>query len=635
MNILNIFKKNISTESPALDLYFQNKVKKGFVWNQGKSLDFYLTSYLAFRAIEKRAQKVGEVNLFLKKGDEIIREHELLNLLAKPNDLLTGEQFFALWSKYIDIYGKAFILILKEGFSNRKISLELLDPRKCRANFNKLGELTGIDYNGKTNAYSADEVIYDYNPDPANPKEGISLLRAGANLLQTQIDLDALNAQLIKSGGKIDGIINFKSEQIGVEQMTEFREKYKEQLENKEDFGNLVFLGGDASYQKTSLSPEELGYLNTRKAILNDVCILTDVPQALMGAMENIKYDNAQASINIFLRETITPLIRQKIQKINEKVQLIPEGLELSFDDPAPEDIERKLKINDSAFKGKYLTINEMRANVGYDEIEGGDELPKTYSPFAMLEEDKDEGKEDDEETKKKDFNHPLKDYSFRRKYFEKRISEQDAYEAQFLRVFRSYLKDQKDRLIESMGGKRKDILDSSFNMKVEVSLAKGLLMPLLMKAMVKSGNDAMRLAGSDKPFNWGDDINSSLDQRAELFARSINDTTFKLLKKEFTRSQELGEGRRELVKRIEGVYSDYSKTRATMIARTEVHTAVQSSTMEGYSQAGMTIKIWVAVMDSATRDEHAAMDGEERPINMPFSNGLQCPSEINCRCQI
>lgn len=630
MNIFNIFKKNISTESPALDLYFQNKVKKGFVWNQGKSLEFYLSSYLAFRAIEKRAQKVGQVNLFLKKGDEIIRKHELLNLLAKPNDLLTGEQFFALWSKYVDIYGKAFILILKEGFSNRKISLELLDPRKCKANFNKLGEFIGIDYNGKTNAYISQDIIYDYNPDPDNPKEGISLLRAGANLLQTQIDLDAINAQLIKSGGKIDGIINFKSEQIGAEQMIEFREKYKEQLENKEDFGNLVFLGGDASYQKTSLSPEELGYLNTRKAILNDICILTDVPQALMGALENIKYDNAQASINIFLRETITPLIRQKIHKLNEKVQLIPEELELSFDDPAPEDIERKLKINNSAFKGKYLTINEMRANVGYNEIEGGDELPKTSNLLAMLEEEN-----EDKETKQKDFNHPLKDYSFRRKYFKKRISEQDAYEAQFLKVFRSYLKDQKDRLIEAMGGKRKDILDNSFNMKLEISLAKGHLMPLLMKMMVKSGNDAMRLAGSDKPFNWGEAINSSLDQRAELFSRSINNTTFKLLKKEFARSQELGEGRKELIKRIEGVYSDYSKTRATMIARTEVHTAVQSSTLEGYYQAGMTIKIWVAVMDEVTRDEHAEMDGEERPINMPFSNGEQFPSSINCRCQI
>lgn len=630
MNIFNIFKKNISTESPALDLYFQNKVKKGFVWSQGKSLEFYLSSYLAFRAIEKRAQKVGQVNLFLKKGDEIIRKHELLNLLAKPNDLLTGEQFFSLWSKYIDIYGKAFILILKEGFSNRKISLELLDPRKCKANFNKLGEFIGIDYNGKTNAYSSQDIIYDYNPDPDNPKEGISLLRAGANLLQTQIDLDAINAQLIKSGGKIDGIINFKSEQIGAEQMIEFREKYKEQLENKEDFGNLVFLGGDASYQKTSLSPEELGYLNTRKAILNDICILTDVPQALMGALENIKYDNAQASINIFLRETITPLIRQKIHKLNEKVQLIPEELELSFDDPAPEDIERKLKINNSAFKGKYLTINEMRANVGYNEIEGGDELPKTSNPFAMLEEE-----DEDKETKQKDFNHPLKDYSFRRKYFKKRISEQDAYEAQFLKVFRSYLKDQKDRLIEAMGGKRKDILDNSFNMKVEISLAKGHLMPLLMKMMVKSGNDAMRLAGSNKPFNWGEAINSSLDQRAEFFSKSINDTTFKLLKKEFTRSQDLGEGRKELIKRIEEVYSDYSKNRAKMIARTEVHAAVQSSTLEGYYQAGMTIKIWVAVMDEDTRDEHAEMDGEERPINMPFSNGEQFPSSINCRCQI
>jgi uncharacterized protein with gpF-like domain len=79
------------------------------------------------------------------------------------------------------------------------------------------------------------------------------------------------------------------------------------------------------------------------------------------------------------------------------------------------------------------------------------------------------------------------------------------------------------------------------------------------------------------------------------------------------------------------------------LIARTEVHNATQFGTVEGYKQAGFTMKIWVAVLDGATRDSHASVDGEEVPIDATFSNGLMFPGDpkgpaeevINCRCVV
>jgi len=632
----NIFKKNtITSESSALDLFFQTSVRKGYTWNSSKGLDFFLSSVYVNRAIEKRALKVGEVNLFLRQGDEIIKDHEILDLFAKPNNRLTGEQFFALWQKYYDIYGSAYILILKDRDfleRKRKIQLELLDPRKCEPRFSDLGEFKGVRYNGNTE-YTYEEILYDYNPDPSDQRKGLSLLRAGANLIQTQIDLDALNAQLVKNGGKVDGIINFKADSIGPEQMLEFQEKYKEQLENKEDYGNVVFLGGDANYQKVALSPEELGYLNTRKAVLNDICILTDVPKMLLNSSDDVKYDNADASINIFLRETITPLIRQKVAKLNEKLEIVPEELELSFEDPAPEDIERKIKINDSGYKGRYLTVNELRENLGYDEIEGGDEITKPSSPFEMP-------KEEEKEKGIKEFIHPLKSFEFRREYHKRQINREDEYEVDFLKVLRKYLKDQEQRLIDAIGetkrGKlKKDLIDSSFNISNEVRIGKGLLLNYLKKYMLESGQSAKDLVSSKYDFVWTSELEIALDQRADFFLRSINETTFNKVKNEFKESLEAGESRPELIERLSNHFEETYKGRAKTIARTEVHNSVQRGTLEGYRQAQIPIKIWVAVMDDRTRDEHADMDGEERPIDHPFSNGLQFPNEINCRCQI
>jgi hypothetical protein len=45
--------------------------------------------------------------------------------------------------------------------------------------------------------------------------------------------------------------------------------------------------------------------------------------------------------------------------------------------------------------------------------------------------------------------------------------------------------------------------------------------------------------------------------------------------------------------------------------------------------------KEWVTQGDDRVRDEHAAMEGERVPRDDNFSNGLDYPSEPNCRCGV
>jgi SPP1 gp7 family putative phage head morphogenesis protein len=158
-----------------------------------------------------------------------------------------------------------------------------------------------------------------------------------------------------------------------------------------------------------------------------------------------------------------------------------------------------------------------------------------------------------------------------------------------------------------------------------------------------QAGIDAMEFAGSAGAFVLTDQIQSWILNRADIFLRRINDTTFKELSQAFADSLAAEEGREGLINRIQNTYGNINKARAGLIARTEVHNSTQYGTIQGYKQGGLTIKIWVAVMDGATRDSHAAVDGEERPIDRPFSNGLMFPGDpngpaeevINCRCVI
>jgi SPP1 gp7 family putative phage head morphogenesis protein len=83
----------------------------------------------------------------------------------------------------------------------------------------------------------------------------------------------------------------------------------------------------------------------------------------------------------------------------------------------------------------------------------------------------------------------------------------------------------------------------------------------------------------------------------------------------------------------------------AVRIARTEttrVMSGARLDSMEHAQNKGLPLeKVWVATLDDRTRDRHAEIDGEQQPLDKPFSNGLMYPGDpsgdadqvIQCRC--
>lgn len=236
-----------------------------------------------------------------------------------------------------------------------------------------------------------------------------------------------------------------------------------------------------------------------------------------------------------------------------------------------------------------------------------------------------------------------------RRKYAILQVKSLTVTEKIFLKVVRRYLFRQMDRVIASLDNRvksyTKGLEDEVFALELEVKLAKDEFLPWLERVLIEAGQSAVLFQGSEYAFNLTSGLLSTLEKRSELFARTINATTFKKLRTEFAESIELGEDRNKLIKRIENTYGEIAKGRAATIARTEIGVATQTGTFEGYKQAGATIKIWAwapGVM-GGIRDNHQAMDGEEQQIDHPFSNGLMYPLDpsgpaketINCACTI
>lgn len=106
------------------------------------------------------------------------------------------------------------------------------------------------------------------------------------------------------------------------------------------------------------------------------------------------------------------------------------------------------------------------------------------------------------------------------------------------------------------------------------------------------------------------------------------------------------GESIGKIAKRIRNV-QEMNRTQAIRTARTIVTGAENKGRQDSYARAeadGIILeRTWIATNDSRTRHSHAVLDGETRPIDTPFSNGLMYPgdpdgdpSEVyNCRCTL
>lgn len=615
-------------------------------WNKSDFLNAYKISLYTNACVRKRAEKVGAVDFVVKKNKKEQPNHPLLKLLYKPNKFFLGRDFWGLYQTYKDLTGSAYILKLGSKGKYPE-ELHLLRPDLMSFKFDaENGEITKYLFkqaNGKDKEYLPEEIIVSHYHDPTSQLSGLSLLAAAVNVIKGEEQISEYHAKVLKNGGRVEGIFNFKQDRLTKTQLSEMKDAYEEQYSDAKKSGKPLFLGGNAEYQNIGLKPSELSYLETKQVTLNDILLAFGVPKIILAQVEGVKYDNADASIRIFLRETIKPLLINLTTTLDEHF-LPSDDLILDFVDPTPEDKEQKLKEIETAHNISALTINEKRVALGFDPLPGkeGDKIlvPMNLVP---LESEAKKG------LKKKDFKHPLQDEKIRRKYWENYIKKADKREDKFIKVLNKYFKGQRERIVEKLEPantrifRRKNLIDDIFDKELEQKIARGEVLPMLQEFLIEAGVEAVEFVGSKFDFNITTDIAIWLDGKANIFAESINETTFGKLQREFAESLSEGESRDKLVNRIKETYGNIEKSRAATIARTEVQAVSQKGTFEGYKQAGMPIKIWVAVMDSKTRDWHANLDGEERPINNPFSNGLQFPGDpngpadevVNCRCTI
>ena len=139
------------------------------------------------------------------------------------------------------------------------------------------------------------------------------------------------------------------------------------------------------------------------------------------------------------------------------------------------------------------------------------------------------------------------------------------------------------------------------------------------------------------------------IEGRANQLAGQVTDTTYKAIQQVLSDGLLAGDDIDTLTEAVRGVFAEASASRAATIARTEVVSAFNGSTVLAAQQLPADVvggQEWVATQDARCRESHSEADGQIVDLEGAFDVGgwqLQYPGDpagpaeetVNCRCGV
>jgi len=349
----------------------------------------YLKAYTgyAFTAISAIAQEVASIDLKLykvkhtDKGPEtmLVGEHEVLSFLQYVNPLTTFYDQAEATQIYLELTGEAFWIILKNG--GRPQEMWLVRPDWMKVVPDKEDIIKHYLYcpGGNTSEkiiIPRENVIHFKSFNPLNPYRGKGSVQAAALPLDIHTFAQEWNRNFFFNSA-IPGLVFTTDKKLNEKVVKRFIEQWQASYGGRAKSNKIAFLGNGLKMDKTTMGAKELDFATQQKLMRDDVLAVFKVPKSILGLTEDVNRANAEATNKAFMERVITPRMTKFAGALTEfLLPMYSEGnLFFDFTNPAPEDVELKLKKYENALRFGWLTPNEVREEEGLEALEGGDEL--------------------------------------------------------------------------------------------------------------------------------------------------------------------------------------------------------------------------------------------------------------------
>lgn len=343
---------------------------------------------IAHRSVKILAESAAAVRWRLSRGGQpVVGGHPLLDLLARPNPVMSGQALMETVYAYLNIAGDAFVEMVP-GTDGRPGELYALRPDRMTILPGASGWPRAYRYDagGRAVEFAVDAVSGESRVlhlkffHPLDDLHGLSPLEAAAYGIDIHNAASQWNKALFDNAARPSGALVYESKDGAVLSESQF-ERLKADLEETyqgaRNAGRPLLLEGGLKWQAMAFSPQDMEFSAGKNMAAREIALAFGVPPLLLNIPGDNTYSNYQEANRALWRLTLLPLIEKVTAAFNH--WLVPKfgpDLRLDFDRDGIAALQaERTAAWERLGNADFLTINEKRRAAGLDPVADGDRL--------------------------------------------------------------------------------------------------------------------------------------------------------------------------------------------------------------------------------------------------------------------
>ena len=322
---------------------------------------------------------------FAESGGDVeeVIDHPVLNLLANPNRDFPGSMLAWLEFYMAEITGKSYQMV---GFGDNGVPSVLfpMPSQFVQLVYGADGGIEAFDYGrnetGMATIPAEDVLFYRHRVSRFNPLDGEGPL-AGVFAEADQLVKNTMHdLALINRGNRPDSILNVADSMATEEQLNELEREINAKHGGFNNANKTFVTRGNVSWTPITWPEKELQSLLKVEHSEKRIRRAFGLPESMADSNAST-YAAAIVSENQYAEHTLLPRLNNHAAHLNANLLPLfgmdPTVYCLVYDDPVKADVEALATRSSTLTQGGILTINEARADMGYDpsDEEGANQL--------------------------------------------------------------------------------------------------------------------------------------------------------------------------------------------------------------------------------------------------------------------
>lgn len=333
-----------------------------------------------YRCADLRASSVSAVDFILydKDGNEVLDpNHPLRRLLSRPNPRMSWKQFAYETQIHLSLNGNAYILC--RGDVRRGITeLHIIPPDKVTPMasndiFDPIAYYQVNTGQGVENIVPS-EMIHIHGPLDSDQMRGVSPLSPAGLSIEAQTEARVWNTSMMKRGAKPSMTVIYP-EKMNESVFQRALQKLRAAYGGADKAGEVAMFDSGATVDYSGFSAHDMDYTQGITLTAKEICLAMGVPPEKAGDSASKTYSNSQEASREFALNTIIPQLTLLYDALTTKLcKGFPDVVRIGYDVQQLEGMKAdESGIITALTACDFLTTNEKRARLAYEDIPDGD----------------------------------------------------------------------------------------------------------------------------------------------------------------------------------------------------------------------------------------------------------------------